>query len=236
MSEEARLDIEEVNGVWEITFNNPRRKNALTVGMRQLFADIVPRISGAPNATGIILRGAEGTFCSGVDLSEKNPDGTRPSFRPHPVEVLQLSPLPIIAAVEGYCLTGGLEVALASSFVIADETAQFADTHGKVNILPGWGLSSLLPDAIGFRRARQMMLTGEFIDAQRASHWGIVNEVVPHGQALTRAREICHAIKETGFSAKRETLRLLNENIDKRTHDEIKRESRLSAEWWRSSR
>jgi enoyl-CoA hydratase len=87
-------------------------------------------------------------------------------------------------------VTGGLELALNCDFLIASERARFADTHARVGVQPGWGLTVLLPQAIGLRRAKQMSATGNFIDAHTALSWGLVNHVVPHDDLLPFCREV----------------------------------------------
>jgi enoyl-CoA hydratase len=91
---------------------------------------------------------------------------------------------PVIGAINGAAVTGGFELALQCDFLIASEKAAFGDTHARVGLLPGWGLSVLLPQAIGVRRAREMSLTGNFLSAEEALHFGLVNHVVPHGDLL----------------------------------------------------
>jgi enoyl-CoA hydratase len=91
---------------------------------------------------------------------------------------------PLIGAINGATVTGGLELALACDFLIASERATFADTHARLGIMPGWGMTYALPEAVGVRRARQMSATGNFIDAGTALGWGLVNHVVPHAEVV----------------------------------------------------
>jgi enoyl-CoA hydratase len=91
---------------------------------------------------------------------------------------------PLIGAVNGAAVTGGLELALACDFLIASELATFADTHARLGVMPGWGMTYALPEAVGVRRARQLSATGDFIDARTALAWGLVNHVVPHTELL----------------------------------------------------
>ncbi len=97
---------------------------------------------------------------------------------------------PIIGAVNGVAVTGGLELALNCDFLVASERARFADTHARVGVHPLWGLTVLLPQAIGIRRAREMSATGNFVDARTALEWGLVNHVVPHDELLPTARRL----------------------------------------------
>jgi enoyl-CoA hydratase len=97
---------------------------------------------------------------------------------------------PLIGAINGVAVTGGLELALNCDFLIASERARFGDTHARVGVMPGWGLTVLLPQAIGVRRAREMSFTGNFLSADEALHWGLVNRVVPHEQLLEVTRQL----------------------------------------------
>jgi enoyl-CoA hydratase len=143
----------------------------------------------------VILTGTDPAFCAGVDLKEIGQQasvlrgaasgGTGPWA---PVSK------PVIAAVNGAAVTGGLELVLNCDIVICSDRAVFADTHARVGVLPGWGLSVLLPLAVGRSRARQMSFTGDFLPADQALTAGLVSEVVPHADLLGRAREIAAAI------------------------------------------
>jgi enoyl-CoA hydratase len=113
---------------------------------------------------------------------------------PNPGEAIRALQKPVIAAVNGPCATGALEMALSCSFVIASEQARFADTHAKVGLFPRWGQCTLLTQAVGLRRARQLMLTGQFIDAPQALQWGIVNEIVAADRLLARCLKLGEAI------------------------------------------
>ena len=96
----------------------------------------------------------------------------------------------LIGAVNGVAVTGGLELALACDFLIASERARFADTHARVGVMPGWGLTVLLPQRVGVARAREMSVTGNFVDAALAYDWGLVNHVVPHDELLAYCRQL----------------------------------------------
>jgi enoyl-CoA hydratase len=147
-----------------------------------------------------------------VDLKDHRANPGRPMFRPNPAEAVRAMTKPIIAAVDGYCLTGGLELALSCSFVIATDRARFADTHAKVGLFPSWGLSALLPSAVGTRRARQMSITGSMIDAATALSWGLVNEVTDPDQLLSRCIELADAIAACDEDSVRLQLEVLGAN------------------------
>jgi enoyl-CoA hydratase/carnithine racemase len=114
---------------------------------------------------------------------------------------------PVIGAINGATFTGGLEMALGCDFLIASERAVFADTHARVGMVPGGGMTARLPGAVGLRRARLMSMTGDSIDAYQAERFGLVAEVVPHDRLLERtlaiARSITEAVPETMLALKR---------------------------------
>jgi enoyl-CoA hydratase len=161
--------------------------------MRLGLAALLREADADPSVQSIIITGAGGAFSSGVDLKESEAY-PGPPVRPNPGEAIRALGKPTIAAVDGPCVTGGLEIALSCSFVIASDRASFADTHAKVGKFPAWGLSALLPRAIGVRRARQLALTGMFIDARTACDWGLINEVTPANQLLSRCLQLADAI------------------------------------------
>jgi enoyl-CoA hydratase len=176
-----------------IILNRPAARNALTRQMRRDFPALIAAADQDEAIAAIILTGMHPAFSAGVDLKERAA-GLQPPIKPNPGEVLRAARKPVIAAVNGACVTGALEMALSCSFIVASSEARFADTHARVGIVPRWGQTALLPDAIGARRARQMMLTGSLIDAVVAHEWGLVNEVVPHALLLDRCLELAEQI------------------------------------------
>jgi enoyl-CoA hydratase len=156
----------------------------------------------------VILTGMDPAFSSGVDLKER---GSGPPVTPNPGEVLRAARKPLIAAVNGACITGALEMALSCSFIIASPQARFADTHAKVGMFPRWGQTALLPSVIGIRRAMQMMLTGAFIGAELALEWGIVNEICVSECLLDRCLEIADQIATANADSVAAQLRALRE-------------------------
>jgi enoyl-CoA hydratase len=174
---------EQRDGVAVVTLNRPDRRNALSVALLSALRATVADLDARPDVRAIVLTGADPAFCAGLDLTELGePSSKLGSMGSGPV-LPALSTL-LIGAVNGAAVTGGLELALACDFLIASERARFADTHARVGIMPGWGLSYALPEAVGLRRARQMSSTGNFVDARTALTWGLVNDVVPHEDLL----------------------------------------------------
>lgn len=194
-----------------ITLNRPDRRNAinqeLLVGLYNALDDV--RTNDAIRV--VIITGAGKSFCSGIDLKTISADNIldpRQDGRDLP-EVFSDCGKPIIGAVNGHAMTGGLEIALQCDFLIASERAFFADTHAKVGIHPGWGMSQLLQEAVGIRRARQMSYACQLISAETAYQWGLVNEIVPHDKLIQTVKQIAAEICEVN----QETLKVFEELI-----------------------
>jgi len=149
-----------------------------------------PNSAASPDSTASPNPAASPDSAASQDSTKSSQDSTK-SFTPDAPTRFgdiyrYLPPIakPIIAAVNGPCVTGGLELALQCSFIVASERARFADTHARVGVMPGGGMSIYLAEAVGFRRAREMSLTGNYVDAAEARQIGLVNHVVPHEQLL----------------------------------------------------
>lgn len=179
-----------------ITLNRPERRNALNQALISRIYDAVDRFSADENLHVAIITGNGKAFCSGIDLACI---GTDNLFDPRGdgsdmLSVFSACKKPVIGAINGHAITGGFELALNCDFLIASENASFADTHAKVGIHPGWGMSQMLQQAVGQRMAKQMSLTCQFIDAAKALSIGLVNEVVPAESLLERTKEIARQI------------------------------------------
>jgi len=179
-----------------ITLNRPERRNAINQALLTGLYDALEKAAGDDHVRAVVITGNGKSFCSGIDLSviltenlfDPRGDGTDLP------DVFAACKKPIIGAVNGHAITGGFEIALNCDFLIASENASFADTHAKVGIHPGWGMTQLLQQAVGRRRARQMSFTCQFIDAQTAYEWDLVNAVTAPDQLLPRALEIADQI------------------------------------------
>lgn len=188
-------------GVATVTLNRPEAMNALSKALRAEFCAAMAALAKDRSVRAIIVTGSgERAFTAGLDLKELGSDNSHLSAAnaeradDNPARAIESCSQPVIGAVNGVAITGGFEVALACDFLIASPNARFADTHGRVGIMPGWGLSQRLSRLIGLGRAKQYSLTGNFLDAETALAWGLVNEVVPAEQLLPRARELARDI------------------------------------------
>lgn len=197
MSDPVLYDV--ADRVATITLNRPAARNALSSEVLRLLPELMRRADADDEVDVLILTGSDPAFCAGLDLSELgssaanlgggsgsdgSPDraGARGPFPP--------VTKPLIGAINGVAVTGGFELALGCDFLIASERAKFGDTHARVGVMPGWGLTVLLPQAIGVRRAREMSFTGNFVSAAEALQWGLVNHVVPHDELMPFTRSI----------------------------------------------
>jgi enoyl-CoA hydratase len=180
------------DGVAVVTLNRPDKYNALSSALLAELVETLTGLAGDSGLRALVLTGAGKAFCAGIDLNELDA-GT---FTPAGIEVLQSFPVPVIGAINGVAVTGGLELALACDFRIAGERARFADTHSRVGVVPAWGLTARLPQAVGQGWARQMSFTGDFVDAATALRIGLVNQVVPHAELLPATMKVAHAVAE----------------------------------------
>jgi enoyl-CoA hydratase len=187
--------IDITDSIATVTLNRPAQMNALSASVRSGLANAFATLNTDDRVKVAILTGAgERAFCAGLDLKELGAGNAHPSSivegEDDPVSTLNRFAKPIIGAINGVAITGGFEVALACDVLLASANARFADTHGRVGILPGWGLSQKLSRLIGISRAKELSLTGNFIDAQTAMAWGLVNRVVPAEDLLPAARKL----------------------------------------------
>ena len=190
-----RRELGEGSHVAIVTLNRPEARNAISPDLAEQLPARIREADSTEGVRAIILTGADPAFCAGFDLRDVG-GGKKKGENPHPGYWGALPPthVPVIGAINGAAVTGGFEIALACDFLIASDKARFADTHAKVGMVPGWGLSIILPRIIGAARARRMSITSEFVDAQRALEWGLVTEVVEHERLLERAIEIATQI------------------------------------------
>lgn len=175
---------EDVAGRATLILNRPDQRNAIN---RALFRELrahIRQIAEDDTIGLVVLRGAGGNFSAGHDLKEPPHADALGWLRQEMLTIERLTGLrqPVIAAVEGICYTGGLELVLAADLILCDETARFADTHGKWGLVPGWGLSQRLPRRVGQSKALEMMLTSQPYDGRAAAVMGLANECVEVGK------------------------------------------------------
>jgi enoyl-CoA hydratase len=186
-----------LDGVAVVTLNRPEAMNALSKALRAELQQAIVELDADPGVRVIVLTGAgERAFTAGLDLKELSTDplgmGAANATDPaeNPARAVLACRKPIIGAINGVAITGGFEVALACDVLICSQNARFADTHARVGITPGWGLSQKLSRAIGPYRAKELSLTGNFLTAQQAYDWGLVNRVVAPDQLMPEALKL----------------------------------------------
>ena len=191
------VDIEDRIAI--LTLNRPEARNALSRALGFALWDAVLAAGDDDGVDAVVLTGADPAFSAGVDLKEVSGEVPPSAESRGPGEgperhdnglyrFIPVIPKPVIGAINGVAVTGGLELALQCTFLVASERARFADTHARVGIMPGGGITVLLARTIGLPRAIEMSLTGNFVGAEEALQLGLVNHVVPHDELLPFAR------------------------------------------------
>jgi enoyl-CoA hydratase len=210
MTQEPELLISRpLAGAVVLTLNRPQAMNALSRTLRTQLTSAFRTLAGEPSTRVIVVTGAGRAFCAGLDLKELGSlAGAADSvYDGDLIGAMNGFTGPIIGAINGAAITGGFELALACDLLIASTEARFADTHARVGVMPGWGLSQKLSRLIGPARAKELSLTGNFLSAQRAEAWGLVNRVVtPEAllpQSLALAQDMLSALPEMLVAYKR---------------------------------
>ena len=232
--------VDKNQGVATVTMNRPDALNALSGELRQAIVETFHHLRDDAETEVIILTGAGRAFTVGLDLKELGGEvvpSKEDAIKDTDVgkAVAQVGK-PVIGAVNGFAITGGFEIALVCDFIIASTNARFADTHARVGVVPGWGLSQRLPRLIGINRAKELSLTGNFLDAETARDWGLVNRVVSDEALLPTCQQLAMDITSTEPVTRGEIRRIMDEgwhatlaegmNIEKtanRAHDKSQR-------------
>lgn len=200
------------NGLCTLTLNRPAKLNALTLGLFQELSAHLDALS-FDDVGCLLLKGAGRSFCAGHDLdaiaSGEETTAEAKRFETGLIERLATMAVPVVAAVHGHCLTGGLELALAADVIIAAEDAKFGDTHAKWDIVPIWGLSQRLPRRIGQARAYEMMFTSRFYSGVQAAAMGLANFCVPADTLDAEASRLCRDILANSQRSVRAMKRLV---------------------------
>jgi enoyl-CoA hydratase/carnithine racemase len=204
---------QDVDGLCTLTLNRGDKLNALDTAAFEALESHLASLEGQLEQIGcVVLRGAGRGFCAGADLAALGSASERPpTYKPQVIERLSRLPLPVIAAVHGVCFTGGLELALACDFIVADGTARFADTHGKWGLVGAWGMTPRLPRRIGMPAAKRMMFTSRECNASEAHQLGLVDLLCAPGGLDDLLRGLVADILANSRFTNRATKRLLTE-------------------------
>lgn len=186
------------SGLATIRLNRPDVMNSMSSTLLLELSDAFARVKSSSDISVVILTGeGDRAFCAGLDLKELSKGTDQFLARLNDCDIMdaiQTCGCPVIGAVNGCAITGGFELALACDFLVASDTAKFADTHARIGLVPSWGMSQKLPRLIGVNRAKELSLTGRFISAEEALSWGVVNHVVPSEQLMDKARVLAEAM------------------------------------------
>ncbi len=193
------LHVEQRGAVRILTIDRPESRNALHGPLRSALCEAAADADRDDEVAAVVLTAVDPVFSAGVDFKRLDmiAGSTGSPMEINPASAIRAVRKPVICAINGACISGALEIALSCSFVIASERARFADTHAMLGVVPTWGLTALLPRAVGVRAARQMSVTGAFIDAETALRLGLVNHVVPHEHLLPFTLELVGRIPPT---------------------------------------
>ncbi len=194
-----------------IILNRSEALNAINKPLNQDVCHALDEAERDENVEVIIITGAGRAFCTGLDLKDIEKEKGLPNLRISMLDKVLRMPKPTIAAVNGFAITGGFELALSCDIILASEKAMFADTHSRVGVLPGGGLSQLLPRLVGIKKAKELSFTGNYMNAQEALQFGLVNRVVPPADLIPAARKLADDI----ISADQGTVRKLKSLIDR---------------------
>jgi enoyl-CoA hydratase/carnithine racemase len=198
--------------ICRLTLNRPDKLNALNLAVFHEIAAHLDRLD--PAAVGcMVLSGAGRSFCAGHDLDDLGSgdegDKVAERFENGLVERIAMLPFPVVAKVRGHCYTGGLELVLAADIIVAAETARFADTHSKFDLVPIWGLTQRLPRRIGMARAREMMFSARSYSGIEAAEMGLANFAVPDSEIDATVDALCVDISANSARSNREIKKLL---------------------------
>ena len=218
-----------------LTLNRPQVRNALSTELRGKLFPALREADADDDVDVVILTGADPAFCAGVDLKEIGGGPDRPGGLPDLSPKWPAMTKPVIGAINGVAVTGGLELALCCDILIASERARFADTHARVGLLPSWGMSVRLPQAVGRGLAYRMSLTGDYLLADDALRAGLVTQVVPHDELMNTAREVATSIVGNNRAAVRALLTSYHRIDEAQTRAAMEIEAASAKQWLESN-
>lgn len=198
-------------GLCTLSLNRPDKLNALSFAMFEQLAAHLDRLDRYEIGC-VLLRGEGRSFCAGHDLDDlaAGVEGHEvEKFQSDLIERLATLPMPVVAAVQGHCYTGGLELVLAADIILASENAKFADTHAKWDLVPIWGLTQRLPRRIGVAKAREMMFASRTYGGSEAAGMGLANHCFPDDRFADEVAKFCADILANSRRSNRAMKRLL---------------------------
>ncbi|MCA9511434.1 MAG: enoyl-CoA hydratase [Myxococcota bacterium] len=237
MSEpEPVLLVERRDATSLVTLHRPDARNALSIALQEALIAAFRDAARDDAVAAVVLTGAGKAFCAGFDLKELSSGrggGDGAGRQNELAAAIAECPKPVIGAINGFAITGGFELALACDLLVASTEARFADTHTRVGMVPGWGLSQRLPRLVGIHRAKELSLTGNFLDAATAERWGLVNRVVAPEALIPTCLALAADMASCVAAANRETKRLIDEGFAMPFGDAMPFENRAATDWAR---
>lgn len=225
------LLVDVADGVATVTLNRPEQHNALSRELRTNLAAALEALQDDDDVRVIILTGAgEKSFCVGLDLKEFERDPLHPEeMGPNSRMMRAFARLrkPTIGAINGYAVTGGFELTCNCDIVVGSTRAKFGDTHVRVGVLPGWGISQNLPRIIGPMRARYLCFTGNYLDAATAKEWGLLLEVVEPSELLPYCRKLAREMSSADQSTLQNYREIMRAGWMSTANEGIELEGRL---------
>jgi enoyl-CoA hydratase len=220
-------------GVATIWLNRPESRNALNRDLIEALPPVASEALRREDVQALIVTGVDPAFCAGLDLRQLGSTGENLGLPedadfPWPWE---RTGKPVIGAINGAAVAGGLELALQCELLVASERARFADTHTRVGQIPGAGLTVHLPRVVGPARAKEMSFTGNFITAEVALAWGLVNHVVPHSELLPFCRSMATDIAQNDNEAVVAVNRLYDDTSGLPYREALALEETAALEW-----
>ena len=231
-SQQTPVSLEVNDRVAVVTLNRPEAMNSLNGPLLQQLTDAFRELNQRDDVQVIVLTGAGKAFSAGVDLKAVAEDSSffEGNLGPETpaIKAMNSCRKPIIGAINGFAITGGFELALTCDFLYASEKAKFGDTHARVGLIPGWGLSQKLPRLVGINRAREISFSGNFVSAQQASDWGFVNAVYAPEELMPATLNIAQQIASTIPDALYQIKAMMNDGWDSTLGDGIIMEGKTS--------
>jgi 2-(1,2-epoxy-1,2-dihydrophenyl)acetyl-CoA isomerase len=231
MTDSILLSVE--GGLARVTFNRPAFLNAMDFDMGQRWRDIAHEVTSDASVGAVILDAAGPAFCAGGDVISMGSSGASGADVTGAAHVIHdgirtfaLSDKPIVAAVQGAVAGGGLGLMLTADYIVASDRAKFVSKYANIGLTPDLGVSTLLPAAIGQRRALQLLLADTTIDAETALDWGLVTEVVAPETLNARAEEVARFWLDNSTLAFGQAKRLVREGADRTFDDNLDAEAR----------
>ena len=218
MKQESQVTRQDQDGLAILSLNRPEALNALSPSLFVELRDHVDTIAQQTDTVGcVILRGEGRSFSAGNDLKAIQDGEVPPSkhFQAETLEAIERLPQPVIAAVQGHCYTGSLELALACDLLVAADSAKFSDTHGKWGMSPTWGMSQRLPRRVGLLKAREMMYSGRVVGGAEAAEMGLANKCVPDEDLLAASIEMAASFLKNSWFTLRADKMLVNGGLDR---------------------